>query len=132
MTCDHCKAQFYPHQTSVGRFCSNSCQQAFITAEKDLRFLAGQPGVFQSSKSLRKAIARRDGYRCSCCGIDRWRGEEITLEVEHKDGNSNNESPSNLCLICPNCHALTPTYKGKNRGNGRHYRRERYRAGLSF
>jgi len=32
-------------------------------------------------------------------------------------------------LLCPNCHAQTPTYKSKNRGNGRAYRRERWRVG---
>lgn len=59
-------------------------------------------------------------------------GNQIPLEVEHKDGNSENNSLINLCLLCPNCHAQTPTYKSKNKGNGRHSRRQRYKDGKSY
>ena len=34
-------------------------------------------------------------------------------------GNFENNSETNLTLLCPNCHSLTPTYKGANKGNGR-------------
>lgn len=59
-------------------------------------------------------------------------GKDIVLELEHKDGNSQNNSKENVCLICPNCHSQTPTYKGKNKGNGRHSRRKRYAEGKSY
>ena len=48
-----------------------------------------------------------------------------SLELEHIDGNAYNNSESNLSLLCPNCHSQTPTYKAKNKGNGRVERRER-------
>lgn len=48
------------------------------------------------------------------------------------DGNSENNNENNLTLLCPNWYSLTKTYKGANRGNGRHYRRERYKNGQSF
>ena len=54
------------------------------------------------------------------------------LELEHKNGNSNDNSLENVCLVCPNCHSQTPTYKGRNKGNGRYMRRERYRDGKSY
>ena len=54
------------------------------------------------------------------------------MELEHNDGNSQNNSLDNLSLICPNCHSQTPTYKGANKGNGRHYRRVRYAEGKSY
>jgi hypothetical protein len=41
------------------------------------------------------------------------------VEVEHIDGNWRNNLPENLTLLCPNCHALTPTFRGLNRGHGR-------------
>jgi Zn finger protein HypA/HybF involved in hydrogenase expression len=72
--------------------------------------------------------------KCSKCG---W-GEmneftnKIPLEVEHIDGNSENNKEDNLTLLCPNCYSMTKTYKGANRGNGRHNRMIRYRNGLSF
>jgi hypothetical protein len=66
------------------------------------------------------------------CSIETWNDKPIVLELEHKDGNSENNRPENLCLICPNCHSQTETFKGKNKGNGRHVRRTRYKEGKSF
>lgn len=48
--------------------------------------------------------------------------------MDHIDGNTENNDKSNLRLLCCNCHALTPTYKGKNIGKhdttkSRYYRR---------
>ena len=56
----------------------------------------------------------------------------VVVELEHIDGNSENNTLSNLTLLCPNCHSLTPTYKGKNKGNGRAKRLERYHQGKSY
>lgn len=41
------------------------------------------------------------------------------LEVNHVNGNGQDHRPENLEVICPTCHALTPTYRGRNAGNGR-------------
>lgn len=89
-------------------------------------------GEAPSNRSIRKYITHLDGYKCSCCGLSDWNGEPITLEVEHIDGNSEDDCRENVCLICPNCHSQTDTYKGKNRGNGRHARAQRYRDGKSY
>ena len=53
---------------------------------------------------------------CSMCGSRDWLGRPIPLELDHIDGNSENNVLGNLRLLCPNCHALTPTYRGKNIG----------------
>ena len=72
------------------------------------------------------------GYICNCCGLTDWQGRPLVLELEHKDGNSDNNEITNVCLLCPNCHSQTATYKSKNMGNGRHSRRQRYAEGKSF
>jgi hypothetical protein len=46
----------------------------------------------------------------------------VELREQLIDGDANNNLPSNLRLICKNCHALTPTFGNKNRGKGRKHR----------
>lgn len=69
-------------------------------------------------------LSETNGYSCSCCGISEWNGQHITLEVDHIDGQSANNNVNNLRLLCPNCHSQTDTYKAKNKGNGRTYRKK--------
>ena len=41
------------------------------------------------------------------------------IELDHINGDSTDNSLSNLRLLCPNCHTQTKTYKGKNKSKGR-------------
>lgn len=57
-------------------------------------------------------------YHCYECGLDSWRGKYITLQLDHIDGDNCNNKLENVRLLCPNCHAQTPTYcngKGQRR-----------------
>lgn len=53
---------------------------------------------------------------CAMCGKATWLGKPIPLELEHKNGDRTDNRIENLELLCPNCHALTPTYRGRNIG----------------
>lgn len=50
-------------------------------------------------------------YKCNECGLDPlWRGQALTLQIEHKNGDCLDNRPENLCFLCPNCHSQTPTF----------------------
>jgi len=53
-------------------------------------------------------------HQCESCGLKEWLKNSIPLELDHIDGNRFNHHITNLRLLCPNCHALTPTHRGKN------------------
>lgn len=71
---------------------------------------------YKSMVDLRRRIHNELGweYRCNRCKNTEWQGQQIPLEVEHKNGVHNDNRIDNLEFLCPNCHALTDTYKGKN------------------
>ena len=70
---------------------------------------------------IRNYLFKKYNNSCAICGwntVNNFTGK-IPLEVEHIDGNYKNNRPENLTLLCPNCHSLTATYRGANKGNGR-------------
>lgn len=56
-------------------------------------------------------------HQCQHCKLTLWQNSLIPLELHHKDGNHENNALHNLELLCPNCHALTENYRGKNIGS---------------
>ena len=69
----------------------------------------------QSNKIRIKLLAEGlKEHKCECCGLEIWLGRPIPLELHHKDGNRHNNTIENFALLCPNCHAFTESYRGKN------------------
>ena len=71
-----------------------------------------------TQKVLRGYVERHKviPYKCEVCGCDgHWQNGIISLELDHIDGDNTNNEISNLHYLCPNCHALTKTYRGKNK-----------------
>lgn len=89
--------------------------ERFNWKENFEKILKGEIKIEYKS-NLRKLILKNNifPYKCNKCGISEWNGNEITLEIEHKDGNRFNNSKENLELLCPNCHSQTNTFR-KNR-----------------
>ena len=71
-----------------------------------------------TQKVLRGYIKRHNviPYKCDVCGCDgHWQNGQISLELDHIDGDNTNNEKENLRYLCPNCHALTETYRGRNK-----------------
>lgn len=71
---------------------------------------------FYQSGKLKRRLLDEGVFKAECvwCHNSEWRGQPILLELDHIDGDHLNNQLVNLRLLCPNCHAQTPTYKGRN------------------
>lgn len=71
-----------------------------------------------SQKVMRNYLKRHNliPYKCETCGCTgEWQGGYISLEVDHINGDNTDHRLENLRYLCPNCHALTNTYRGRNK-----------------
>lgn len=66
-------------------------------------------------ENKRRRVFEEQNYCCAKCGISEWFSKPISLELEHKDGNTTNNSRENLEGLCPNCHSITDTWRGRNK-----------------
>lgn len=82
-------------------------------------YLSGK--VVPRSSRLRERLISEGVFehQCSSCRGRTWLGKDIPLELDHISGNNEDNSLKNLRLLCPNCHAQTPTYRGKGRKRNR-------------
>lgn len=106
------------------KYCSSRCH-----LDHDFRLRAqllesGSYHVLGTSAFVRRYLRQRLGEQCTACG---WaerhpKTRKVPIEVEHIDGDWRNNRLENLTLLCPNCHALTSTFRGLNRGRGRAHR----------
>ncbi|MFJ3618532.1 HNH endonuclease [Streptomyces iakyrus] len=75
-----------------------------------------QAGRIPGNRLLRQLLRTGVPERCALCGTGpRWNGKPLRLEVDHVNGDWWDNRPGNLQLLCPNCHAVTDTYRGRKR-----------------
>ncbi|HXO16998.1 MAG TPA: HNH endonuclease signature motif containing protein [Candidatus Dormibacteraeota bacterium] len=113
-------------QKNAKRYCSFKCEHAHRHACRARAFIL-QGGVkgHVPLHFLGRVLREFYGECCVQCGwAERHKNTgRVPVEVEHIDGDWRNNRLENLILLCPNCHALTPTFRGLNRGKGRAHRR---------
>ncbi len=116
------------------KYCSNKCQSEFQYTQYIKRWKKkledGNRGVLTRniSKHIKRYLVDKFGEKCSVC---KWNKKHpisgiSPLEVDHIDGDSENNNESNLRLLCPNCHSLTTNFRNFNKGKGRMWRKAKY------
>ena len=125
--CLNCNKELIDKRT---KYCSNFCQKEFQYKQYIKKWKNGEEtglkGKYEISAHIRRYLLDKYNHKCAVCGWNKINlfTQKCPLEIEHIDGNYLNNSEDNLTILCPNCHSLTATYKGANKGQGRKGRKK--------
>ena len=130
MKCINCKIELKTR--SQVKYCSNKCQIDYQYKKYIIQWKSGKRHgnrrilTKNISKYIKRYFIEKYGELCISCG---WNKRNLTtckvpLEIDHLDGNSENNLENNLRLVCPNCHALTANFRNLNKGKGRMWRKK--------
>jgi hypothetical protein len=130
--CPMCQTTFVGYNKYCSKVCLTRLESLTSSARQSSNYLnyiadweagkvSGTKGTGGVSNYVKRYLFEKFNGKCCKCG---WKEINPTtkhtpLEVHHCDGDWKNSSEENLQLLCPNCHAITPTYKALNKGRGR-------------
>lgn len=119
--CLNCNIQLKKQKT----FCSLKCGGEYKRNEIFKKIEKGDMTL--STRNYKNYLIYKYGEKCMKCDWNKVHEitKKVPIQLNHIDGNSDNNKISNLELLCPNCHSLTPNFGALNDGNGRFKRKER-------
>lgn len=111
------------------RFGFNSASWSQAVARGDIRprpraipieilLVDSRPQTNRSHLKLRLLAEGLKENRCERCGLTEWQGRPLNMQLHHNNGRGKDNRLENISFLCPNCHAQTETWGGRN-GNRR-------------
>jgi len=124
--CKNCNRVTKLKKNSKGIFCESKCQQEYYYKEKIELWkegkLLGFTGKTKALSSwLRRYMLEKYNNTCQKCGWNELHpvDKRALVEINHIDGNAENNNEENLEVICPNCHSMTPNFRARNKISSR-------------
>lgn len=116
--CIHCGVSNNWGNSIRNKFCNNSCQADYKWINETVPRIERGECTSNSVLILKKYLIEKYGNKCSECPVcDIWNDKLLVLQLDHVDGDSDNNFPSNLRLLCPNCHSQTNNFGSKGLGS---------------
>lgn len=127
LICAFCHKQFVRRKNDKVEACSLECRSSL----RIRRWLEENVNESAPSGELSGLIVFWLKAQNKCCQICGWKTihpvtQKCPLEIDHIDGDSSNNRRSNIRVLCPNCHSLTPTFRGLNRGKSSRNRKKAF------
>ena len=125
--CLHCDTKL---DLSRKKYCNSDCQHLH---QYNQRIIKWKNGDFKRAPNtpvyIRRYMLEKNDNKCQECGWSKINSTTglYPLHVDHIDGDSCNHVESNLRVLCPSCHSLTPNYGALNKGNSKREYRNKWR-----
>lgn len=114
-------------EKNINSFCNEECCLSYREEKyiKEWQNNSLSKVNLRSNSYIRNYLYKKQNNKCLICNINNvWNNKKLIFILDHIDGNYLNNTENNLRLICSNCDSQLDTYKAKNKGRGRSYRRK--------
>lgn len=117
-TCKNCNIEI--HDKNI--YCSRKCNKEYEYKERIKLWKNGELKSYSGKTKaitpwLRKYILKKYNNTCNNCGWNELHpiDKKPLVEINHIDGNAENNLESNLEVLCPNCHSMTHNFRARNK-----------------
>lgn len=128
--CPNCNIEIVGRMRRNNIYCTQECRAVYQKNKRIQDWISGEISGTRDetvASFVRNWLIKQSDNKCSRPNC-RW-GEKnprtgiVPLTIHHIDGDSQNNRPNNLEVLCPNCHSITYNYGYSGKKSGRTMRK---------